>query len=709
MKVKLKVNIIVAFSALLIATVSIIFFYTQKQTSTGVDQITKDLVSTVTKNVSDETISFLKPAVQIANNLTQNPSRLQSSFQQSDSLETHFEVHALDMLKMYPQISGIFVGDEKGRFLFAKQMGEGKTGIKVIDPSGELFPKFLELLDDKGLQNLNIIGNQNADVIQNSFWKNLNATGELIEVRLNKDDNYDPRLRPWYQGAQKAEKIFWTDTYIFFTAQKPGITVAEPYFNAFGDLIGVVGVDIELDQLSVFLEDQQVGKEGLIFIFDKEGKIIAFPKIKLMKMENEKLRPIQFTELDFPSVQKAINSYFETGEQYFTVTENGINYFSVFTPFPSNFGKDWLIGIVVPEDDFIGFFKEMQTGIVLISLCVLLASIGIAWWLSNSISRPIERITEEQKRIEGMNLEGEFNIDSSIREVEALSHGMVAMRNSLKAFQSYIPAELVRQLIQQGEGATLGGRERTLSILFADIANFTTISENMDPEPLMLQLSDYLGMLAETIRFNHGTVDKYLGDGVMAFWGAPVPSAQHAIHACQAALNCSKGIQEMNRSWELKGKKPFWSRFGIHTGVTLVGNLGSQSRMNYTVVGDSVNLASRLEGVNKIYKTEIIVSSDTRDAAKKDFLFRPLGSVAVKGKKQEVEIYELVESLTQATEEQIQFSVEFTTALSLFQAGDFPGAKQLFTKIGDQYPADHPTQIYIEKCLEKEGSGISSI
>ena len=171
MKVKLKVNIIVAFSALLIATVSIIFFYTQKQTSSGVDQITKDLVSTVTKNVSDETISFLKPAVQIANNLTQNPSRLQSSFQQSGSKETHFEVHALNMLKMYPHISGIFVGDEKGRFLFAKQMGEGKTGIKVIDPSGELFPKFLDLLEDKGLQNLNIIGNQNADDIQNSFGK----------------------------------------------------------------------------------------------------------------------------------------------------------------------------------------------------------------------------------------------------------------------------------------------------------------------------------------------------------------------------------------------------------------------------------------------------------------------------------------------------------------------------------------------------------
>ena len=709
MKVKLKVNIIVAFSSLLIATVSIIFFYTQKQTSAGVDHITKDLVSAVTKNVSNETISFLKPAVQIVSNLTHNSKRLQSSFQQSDSLENHFEVLALDMLKMHPQISGIFVGDKKGRFLFAKQMGEGKAGIKVIDPSGELLPKLLNLLEEKGLQDWKLIGDDNADTIQNSFWKHLNAEGVLREVRLNKDDNYDPRLRPWYQGARKAEKIFWTDTYIFFTAQKPGITVAEPYFNAFGDLIGVVGVDIELDQLSVFLEDQQIGKEGLVFIFDKEGKIIAFPKIKLMKMDNEKLIQILFTELDFPYVQKAINNYFESGEYSFTVTENGINYFSVFTPFPSNFGKDWLIGIVVPEDEFIGFFREMQTGIVLISLCVLLVSVGIAWWLSNSISRPIERITDEQKRIEGMNLEGEFKIHSSIKEVEALSRGMVAMRNSLQAFQSYIPAELVRQLIQQGEGATLGGRERTLSILFADIANFTTISENMDPEPLMLQLSDYLGMLAEKIRFNHGTVDKYLGDGVMAFWGAPVPSEQHAIHACQAALSCRKGIQEMNRSWELKGKKPFWSRIGIHTGVTLVGNLGSQSRMNYTVVGDSVNLASRLEGINKIYQTEIIVSSDTRDAVEKEFLFRPLGSVAVKGKQQEVEIYELVESITQATQEQIQFSKDFTTALNLFKDGDFSGAKILFTKIGDQYPTEHPTKVYIEKCFEKERSGISSI
>ena len=114
-------------------------------------------------------------------------------------------------------------------------MGEGKAGIKVIDPSGELLPKLLNLLEEKGLQDWKLIGDDNADTIQNSFWKHLNAEGVLREVRLNKDDNYDPRLRPWYQGARKAEEIFWTDTYIFFTAQKPGITVAEPYFNAIGN------------------------------------------------------------------------------------------------------------------------------------------------------------------------------------------------------------------------------------------------------------------------------------------------------------------------------------------------------------------------------------------------------------------------------------------------------------------------------------------
>ena len=709
MKVKLKVKIIVAFSALLITTVSVIFLYTQKQAFDGINQITQDLFSVITKNVSDETITFLNPAVQIAKNFADNPGKLQISLRNIDSIQTHFGAHALNMLKLHSHISGIFVGDIEGRFLFAKQMGNGKAGIKVIDPSGELLPKLLNLLEEKGLQDLNIIGDQNTSAIQNSFWKHFDAAGELTEIKVNKDDNYDPRLRPWYQGAQKAQKIFWSDTYIFFTAKKPGITVAEPYFNASGELIGVVGVDIELDRLSVFLEDQKVGREGLVLIIDREGEVIAFPKINLVKTENEKLRTIQYTELELPYVQKAISTYFETGKNSFSVTENGINYLSAFTTFPAEFGKDWRIVIVVPEDDFIGFFSEIQKAIILISWLILSLSIGIAWWLSNNISKPIETITREQKKIGKLELDGEFKLDSAISEVHDLSQGMTAMRNSIKAFQSYIPAELVRQLIQQGEGATLGGRERTLTILFADIANFTTISENLDPEPLMLQLSDYLGMLAETIRLNHGTVDKYLGDGVMAFWGAPVPSEQHAMHACQAALNCRKGIQEINRSWEVKGKKPFWSRFGIHTGVTLVGNLGSQSRMNYTVVGDSVNLASRLEGVNKIYQTEIIVSSDTRDAAEKEFLFRPLGSVAVKGKQQEVEIYELVESITQATEEQIQFSKEFTTALNLFNDGDFLGAKNLFTKIGDQYPTDHPTKIYIEKCLEKERSGISSI
>ncbi len=182
MKVKLKINIIVAFSALLIATVSIIFFYTQKQTSAGVDQITKDLFSTVTKNVTDKTISFLKPAVQIAKNFAAHPGKLQISLQNIDSIQTHFGAHALNMLKMHSHISGIFVGDKQGRFLFAKQMGEGKVGIKVIDPSSELLPKFLDLLKEKGLQDLNIIGDQNTSATQNSFWKHFNAAGELTEI-----------------------------------------------------------------------------------------------------------------------------------------------------------------------------------------------------------------------------------------------------------------------------------------------------------------------------------------------------------------------------------------------------------------------------------------------------------------------------------------------------------------------------------------------
>lgn len=340
---------------------------------------------------------------------------------------------------------------------------------------------------------------------------------------------------------------------------------------------------------------------------------------------------------------------------------------------------------------------ESQRSLLVIELLLLLFGLLLSGWVARRVAKPLERITEEQRRIQDLRLDGEFELKSPIVEVDSLSRSLGAMRTSLRAFQIYMPAELVRELILRGEDAALGGQERELSILFVDIAGFTSISEELKPEELMLQLSEYLGLLAEIIRAHSGTVDKYLGDGVMAFWGAPVLSDHHASDACRAALECRNRIQELNEDWQAQGKKPFWSRIGIHTGNTLVGNVGSANRMNYTVVGDSVNLASRLEGINKIYQTNIIVSSETQEEAGSEFLFRPLDTVRVKGKQKGVEIFELIDSKEQASEKQKEFCAEFSRGVWAYNVRRFDQAHEVFKQLSETFPDDVPTQIYLRR------------
>ncbi len=181
-----------------------------------------------------------------------------------------------------------------------------------------------------------------------------------------------------------------------------------------------------------------------------------------------------------------------------------------------------------------------------------------------------------------------------------------------------------------------------LTILFSDLVGFTTISEDLSPENLIHLLNEYFSTMTDIILNCKGTVDKYIGDAIMAFWGAPLPIKDHAAKACQAALAMKKAIAPLQETWQERGLPLLGTRLGIHTGQAIVGNVGSRDRFNYTVMGDTVNLASRLEGVNKIYGTSILVSESTHQQAGTAFLFRELDLVQVKGRLQPVTIYELL-------------------------------------------------------------------
>ena len=262
--------------------------------------------------------------------------------------------------------------------------------------------------------------------------------------------------------------------------------------------------------------------------------------------------------------------------------------------------RDWKIVTVIPEQDFLANIDRNTRHLLWIvagfTLAMILAAILLADLL---IGRPLLRIARELRHIEGFRLERITRVASPLRELDDLSAAMMQMAQGLTSFQKYLPTELVRTLVSQGIEAKPGGQQQTLTVLFADLAGFTALSERLGPE-IVPVLTQYLSGASQVIARESGTIDKFIGDAVMAFWGAPKPHEQPAEAACRAALACRRALSQIRVPSAEGGTAALHLRIGINTGVMLVGNIGSEERLNYTVIGDAVNLASRLEAVNKV-------------------------------------------------------------------------------------------------------------
>ena len=214
-------------------------------------------------------------------------------------------------------------------------------------------------------------------------------------------------------------------------------------------------------------------------------------------------------------------------------------------------------------------------------------------------------------------------------------------RQVKKLFSRYVPRDVYEQLMADPERAALGGKRRTMTVLFSDVRGFTAMSEKATPEEVVGQLNEYFSKMVEVLFEHHGTLDKFVGDMVMGLFGAPLDDAGHADHAVQAAVAMTHALDALNRDWAAAGRPVLDIGIGISTGEMVAGNIGSQAIMSYTVIGDTVNLGARLESLNKDYGTRIIVSEATRGALKGRYDIRPLGEVTVKGKSRPVAIYEV--------------------------------------------------------------------
>lgn len=460
--------------------------------------------------------------------------------------------------------------------------------------------------------------------------------------RSEQATTYDPRPRGWYRNTVAAGTTSITEPDIFSALGLIGITVAAPYHGG-GKVLGVAAIDITLEEFSQYLNDRKISRGTLSYMLDHGGRVIAnsdLAKTYTNVNGQLELQHVTSVENELPGI--AFSTYPRGNEKPHFFVHEGREYLASLTTLPREFGKRWQLFIIAPLDDFTRAFQKHNERLLAFGLGAVLLQVLIIYFLTGVVSAPLEKLALKVSRIQDLGAESLPSRPSAIREISVLSRAIDTLDTAIKSFAAFVPMGLVRQLLESDQKFELGGHSRFLTIFFSDLENFSTLSEQMPSQELLVRVSAYIEVVTKAVNSEHGTIDKFLGDGVMAFWGAPALLEDHAWRSCVAALRVEHEMAALNARWESQGMKRLRVRMGIHSDAVLVGNIGSRERMSYTVIGDGVNVAARLEGINKEFHTSTCISHSVFKEAGERLCVRPIDDVLVKGRRGKITIYELL-------------------------------------------------------------------
>lgn len=464
--------------------------------------------------------------------------------------------------------------------------------------------------------------------------------------RLEVEQTVDIRALRHYQQARESRGLVVNQPTINPDTGAPVISLGYPIFRD-SRFVGFVGANITLQTLSEFLAANQVSQNSLTLIADSHGRIIVHPDpekgiIKVGDGPND-IDFVNLVDNSEPRIRDSARHRLETGQSsFYLATTVGEELSVSFQDFLPHLGRPWQLVVLAPTEDAIGPLRATNRALVAMISGLLALELLFIYLLSRSMASRVENVTLQLKEIQNLSFVSVESRSSRIKEISDLQSGVSLLRNALQTFSQYVPLSLVRQLVDSRSPLGLGVESRTLSIFFADLENFSTYSQILPPEEFLKQVSAYFSAVTEAISQEHGTVDKFIGDAVMAFWGAPLPMHNHVLRACAAALRALRRLHQLNHQWSLQDMPTLKIRIGLNTASVLVGNVGSAERLSYTAMGDGVNVAARLEGVNKEFGSSICISDSVFDAVSEHVVARPLGPVSVKGRRGFFPVYELL-------------------------------------------------------------------
>lgn len=607
--------------------------------------------------------------------------------------EERSTAYMTEMLAHSSNISSVYVAFPDGSFRMSLVVPPGGRIQDRVPPGGaRLATRWLD---------------RKAGAAPQDRYLFMDASGKALG-RSEAPAVYDPRVRPWFKDSVAAgRRLSVSEPYIFATTGLPGITIAMPFF-ADGKLAGVVAADITLDSLSHFLASRPVSANSLSLILDDDDRIIAHPDAsQAVRREDGKLLQNSLSRLTSKLPAMAVAARPDRNSERFTFidAQNGQEYVAMFAGFPPTVGKAWRVMIIAPLADFSKKWTENNRKVLMFGALAVVLQIVLIYFLSKLIARPIEQLEAKVLKVQNFASTPSGSIRSGIPEIASLIRAVDTLDSTIHAFSAFVPRGLVKQLLSSNQRLELGGSSRFLTIFFSDIESFSGLAETSPAQELLMRVSAYLEAVTRAVNQEHGTIDKFIGDGVMAFWGAPANLKKHAYHACVAALRAQHTMRRLNSDWVAQGLKPLNMRIGIHCDSVLVGNIGSAERMSYTVMGDGVNLASRLEGANKEYGTYLCISQAVFKEAGEHFWLRPINVVTVKGRRSGMEIYELVgtregDADLLAQPDQIRLCQLTQHAYASFSAGDMAEAGRRYTEIQREFPEDPLARAMLALCLQ---------
>ncbi|MDR1626838.1 MAG: adenylate/guanylate cyclase domain-containing protein [Spirochaetia bacterium] len=647
-------------------------------------ELSESLITEIRNSVSNKTLNYFDPVENTNKSLAFILRRyFTDPIGNAQSRERTFEYYT-ELMRIYPQSRMVYYSDTAGNLVMLNRMDDGTFSRRFVNNDGNQI---------------------------HIRWEHSNTAhyGANPNTTSPADSGYDPRKRIWYTSAVEARSMIWTPVYIFATNHLPGFTCAAPIYTTQGELEGISSIDISVDELSRFLGTIRPTPGTRLVLVDKQENLVAIQA--QTEADLEKLFEAAPEGGSTVYGIRNINAYPEEAERFIlnetlkrgsglqTIAYKGESFRSILSPITIGAGLELSLGIIIPENDITGNVRKSLYQVTLVSIGILALIILCSSLLSKAIATPMRVLSEEMSKVRELQLDSDINVNTRFLEILNMQESFDGMRQGLRNFRRYVPSDLVAKLINEEINAEIGGEKRELTMFFSDIAKFTSISEKKDPEDLVRDLCMYFETLSKSIIENKGTIDKYIGDSVMAFWGAPVFSSQHAASACRSAVQIQKTLRSVFRKWENEGKSPFYTRMGIHTGEVIVGNMGYAERLNYTVIGDHVNVASRLEGINKIYGTKIIASQNTWKQCHEQFEFRMLDKISVAGRIGGFTIYELYSEKDDIEKTIRKLFRYYEEGLKFYFEQKWDQAAQYFRTVIKYRPQDTPSKLMHERCV----------